>query len=63
MKHLPMQVNLLRFYGFCPMDSEIGVLYDVASRGSLNDVLHNGDVHFDVLLKNSIISDFTNVSG
>ncbi|XP_055349691.1 atrial natriuretic peptide receptor 1-like [Paramacrobiotus metropolitanus] len=50
--------NLARFLGFCPIaDTEIGVLMEVCSRGSLIDIINSETIHFDLPLKISSILD------
>ncbi|XP_055357774.1 atrial natriuretic peptide receptor 1-like [Paramacrobiotus metropolitanus] len=51
--------TLLRFYGFCPMEMEMGVVYELSPRGNLVQVMQAGTVRFDMLLKKSVIMDLT----
>ncbi|XP_055343797.1 atrial natriuretic peptide receptor 1-like isoform X4 [Paramacrobiotus metropolitanus] len=52
--------NLLKFYGFCPMDTAMGVVCEIASRGSVATIMREQTIRVDAIIKNSIISDLTN---
>ncbi|XP_055335952.1 atrial natriuretic peptide receptor 1-like [Paramacrobiotus metropolitanus] len=51
--------NVARFFGIYPMDNEVGLLCEVAHRGSLSDIIQGESIRFESSLKSSALSDLT----
>ncbi|XP_055346895.1 atrial natriuretic peptide receptor 1-like [Paramacrobiotus metropolitanus] len=51
--------NVSRFFGIYPLETEVGLLYEVAHRGSLSDIIQGESIRFESSLKNSALSDLT----
>lgn len=54
--------NIAQFYGFSPQDLVMYVLYELAPRGSLVDIIHSNTVRLDEALRGSLTTDLTGVS-
>jgi len=54
--------NLNAFIGGCLLEESLLLIWDYCSRGSLRDVLDNGDLKLDDMFVSSLVGDLLRVS-